>query len=109
MRAVGCRGRIVLEVRAAIRPREAVRSLTTRRGALLVKAEVIEIARGVIWTPCHFPERSTNFLTNDALDPVCGITELKACAAKIEALGPGSGAADGFTRNETTRMEEVRR
>jgi hypothetical protein len=25
-----------------------------------------------------------NLLTNDALDPLCGITELKACAAEIE-------------------------
>lgn len=56
----------------------------TRRGELLVKAEVTGIAEGVIWMPFHYAEAPTNLLTNDALDPVCGITELKACAAKVE-------------------------
>ncbi|HET7270584.1 MAG TPA: formate dehydrogenase subunit alpha [Rubrobacter sp.] len=83
--------------------------VSTRRGMLAVKAEISEIVRGVIWMPLHFPERPTNLLTNDALDPVCGITELKACAAKVEAVRPGNGAAEEFTRNETTRMEEVGR
>lgn len=81
----------------------------TRRSTLTVRAEVTEIARGVIWMPFHFPERPTNLLTNDALDPVCGITELKACAARIEAVRPGNVAAEGFMRDETTRMEEVSR
>jgi hypothetical protein len=31
----------------------------------------------------NYAETSTNLLTNDALDLVCGITEFKACAARI--------------------------
>jgi formate dehydrogenase major subunit len=34
--------------------------------------------------PFHYAEAPTNLLTNDALDPVCGITELKAYAARVE-------------------------
>lgn len=56
----------------------------TRRGELLVKAQIAEIAEGVIWMPFHYAESPTNILTNDAVDPICGITELKVCAAHIE-------------------------
>ncbi len=60
--------------------------VSTRRGELTVKAKVFGIADGVIWMPMHYAESSTNILTNDAYDPDCGITELKACAAKVEAV-----------------------
>lgn len=58
--------------------------VSIRRGELKVKAEVVEIAEGVVWMPFRFAEKPTNLLTNDALDPVCGTTELKVCAARIE-------------------------
>jgi len=58
----------------------------TRRGEVLAKAQVAEIAEGVIWMPFHYAEAPTNLLTNDAVDPVCGITELKVCAARIDRL-----------------------
>lgn len=53
----------------------------------------------------------THRTANDALDPVCGIPEFKACAARVEAGRPasGRGAAYGFTRGEITSMEEARR
>jgi anaerobic selenocysteine-containing dehydrogenase len=38
----------------------------------------------VIWMPMHYAESPTNLLTNDAIDPICGITEVKACAARVE-------------------------
>ncbi|MFQ5795960.1 MAG: formate dehydrogenase subunit alpha [Candidatus Bipolaricaulia bacterium] len=60
--------------------------VATRRGSVEVKARIIEIAEGVIWMPFHFNESLTNYLTNDAVDPLCGITELKACAARIEPI-----------------------
>ncbi len=56
----------------------------TRRGELLVKAQIAEISEGVIWMPFHYAESPTNILTNDAVDPICGITELKVCAARLE-------------------------
>ncbi len=56
----------------------------TRRGELVVKAQIAEIAEGVIWMPFHYAESPTNILTNDAVDPICGITELKVCAAHVE-------------------------
>ncbi len=60
--------------------------ISTRRGALNVKAKIVDIPEGILWMPFHYAEAPTNFLTNDALDPICGITELKACAAKIERI-----------------------
>ncbi len=60
--------------------------VSTRRGELVVKAKIAEIAPGVIWMPMHYAESPTNILTNDAIDPVCGITQLKACAARVERV-----------------------
>jgi formate dehydrogenase alpha subunit len=56
----------------------------TRRSELAVKATIADIKEGVIWMPFHYAEAPTNALTGDALDPVCGITELKVCAARVE-------------------------
>jgi len=60
--------------------------VSTRRGELVVKAKITDIAEGIIWIPFHYAEAPTNVLTNDAVDPICGITELKVCAAKIERI-----------------------
>ena len=58
----------------------------TRRGELIVTAQITDIAEGVIWMPFHYAESPTNLLTNDAVDPICGITELKVCAARVERV-----------------------
>lgn len=59
----------------------------TRRGELTVAAEITDkIKKGVLWMPFHFSDEPTNVLTNSAFDPVCGIGEYKACAARIEKL-----------------------
>lgn len=58
--------------------------VATRRGAIEARAKIAGIAQGVVWMPFHFAEQPANALTNDAVDPECGITELKACAARIE-------------------------
>lgn len=62
--------------------------VATRRGELVVKAKITEIAPGVIWMPLHYAESPTNILTNDAIDPICGITEVKACAARVVISKP---------------------
>jgi anaerobic selenocysteine-containing dehydrogenase len=58
----------------------------TYRAELVVKAKAYGIAEEVAWMPFHFAEAPTNRLTHDALDPVCGITELKVCAAGVEPI-----------------------
>lgn len=57
--------------------------VSTRRGELTVKAKIFPIVPGVIWMPMHYSESPTNILTNDAVDPASGITEVKACAARV--------------------------
>ena len=54
----------------------------TRRGQLTVKAEISNMAEGVIWMPFYYAEALTNLLTSGALDPVCGITKLKVCGCR---------------------------
>jgi formate dehydrogenase alpha subunit len=71
--------------RLGIKSGDRVR-VRTRRGELIVKAQIAEIAEGVVWMPFHYAESPTNLLTNDAVDPICGITELKVCAAVVERV-----------------------
>jgi formate dehydrogenase alpha subunit len=62
--------------------------VTTRRGALVVRAHVARKVRpGALWMPFHYVEAPTNVLTNDAFDNITRTAEYKACAAKIERAG----------------------
>ncbi len=58
--------------------------VVSRRGAVLARAKVRQIAEGVVFMPFHHKESPTNLITNDALDPICGTAEVKACAVRIE-------------------------
>jgi len=80
----------------------------TRRGELVVKAEISDIAEGVVWMPFHYAETPTNLLTNDALDPVCGITELKVCAARIERVRTRDGQVSAVTGKRNAALEARR-
>ncbi len=60
--------------------------VTSRRGSIRTRAKLGGIAQGVAWMPFHFKEAPANLLTNDALDPICGISEVKACAVRVEPL-----------------------
>jgi len=63
--------------------------VATIRGKVETKASVgTQVARGWLFMPFHFAEGPANMLTNDALDPIAKIPELKVCAAKIKALQP---------------------
>ena len=56
----------------------------TRRGAVSTTARLSErMARGTIFAAFHFHEAPADALTNDALDPVSNVPELKACAAQM--------------------------
>ncbi|MHC4714878.1 MAG: molybdopterin dinucleotide binding domain-containing protein, partial [Planctomycetota bacterium] len=59
--------------------------LETRRGSVTATAVVTERSpKGTIFMPFHYREAPANVLTNDALDPIAKIPELKVCAVKIK-------------------------
>jgi len=59
----------------------------TRRGDIEIFARRSErVAPGVVFIPFHFHESPANRLTNDVLDPVSKIPELKVAACRIEKM-----------------------
>jgi len=62
-------------------------SISSRRGSLRVKTKVTKKTKPtVVFFPWHFFEAAANVLTNDALDPLCKIPELKVCSCRIEKV-----------------------
>jgi predicted molibdopterin-dependent oxidoreductase YjgC len=62
--------------------------VSSRRGEVTAKAKVTESsAVGTVFMTFHFAESPTNTLTNDALDPVAKIPELKVSAVKVVKAG----------------------
>ncbi len=61
--------------------------LSSRRGELETRVEVTDVVPpGVVFMTFHFPAAPVNILTNDKLDPVAKIPELKVCAVKMEKV-----------------------
>jgi formate dehydrogenase alpha subunit len=61
--------------------------VTSRRGEITLKANTSNnIKQGVIFIPFHYAEAPANKLTNNAIDPLAKIPELKVCAVKIEKI-----------------------
>jgi formate dehydrogenase alpha subunit len=61
--------------------------VSSRRGELEIEALVTErVKPGEVFIPFHFAETPANLLTNDAVDPLAGIPELKVCAVRLESL-----------------------
>ncbi len=59
--------------------------VSSRRGTIELKAVVTDsIKEGVVFMPFHFAEAAANKLTNDALDPIAKIPELKVAAVSIK-------------------------
>ena len=59
--------------------------VTSRRGTVTVEAHVTDVvSEGIIFMPFHFADGPANILTNNVIDPIASIPELKVCAAKIE-------------------------
>ena len=59
--------------------------VSSRRGKVTARCVVTERSRpGSVFMAFHFKEAAANVLTNDALDPVAKIPELKVCAVKIK-------------------------
>lgn len=69
---------------------QAVR-VSSRRGQVEARLQLTDdLPRGTVAMPYHFREAPCNRLTNDAMDPVSKMPELKACAVAIEALPAGT-------------------
>ena len=61
--------------------------VTSRRGELTSTARVTSnIGQNVLFMPFHFADGAANLLTNDALDPIAKIPELKVCAVNIQGV-----------------------
>jgi assimilatory nitrate reductase catalytic subunit len=60
----------------------------SRRGTATAKARVTDHIRlDTVFMPFHWPGAgNANLLTNPALDPISGMPEFKACAARIERI-----------------------
>ncbi len=62
----------------------------SRRGYLETRAMVSEdVPPGLVSMPYHFREAPSNQLTNNAMDPLTKMPELKACAVRVAPLPPG--------------------
>jgi formate dehydrogenase major subunit len=61
--------------------------ITSRRGQIQVPARLSDkVSKGIVFIPFHFYEQSVNRLTNEALDPVTNIPELKVCSVRIDKI-----------------------
>jgi formate dehydrogenase alpha subunit len=58
----------------------------SRRGEVGARVHLRSLPEGVVWMPFHHKEEPTNLITNDALDPICGTAEVKACAVRVERV-----------------------
>jgi len=57
----------------------------SRRGEVEIKARFTKrVSEGTVFIPMHYREAAANVITNDALEPVVKIPELKVCAVSIE-------------------------
>lgn len=61
--------------------------VSSRRGHIDIRVYTTDrLLKGTVFIPFHFKEAAANILTNNALDPISKIPELKVCAVKIEAI-----------------------
>ncbi|MDR2820047.1 MAG: formate dehydrogenase subunit alpha [Desulfovibrio sp.] len=59
--------------------------LTTRRGSITVSLRIREgMKKGTVFIPFHYRESPANLLTQNSVDPLCGIPEYKHCAVRVE-------------------------
>ena len=62
--------------------------IASRRGKVTAKAVVTPRSRpGAVFMTFHYKEAAANILTNDALDPIAKIPELKVCAVNLKKVG----------------------
>ena len=67
--------------------------LSSRRGNIDIKVRQDNgVQAGMVFVPFCYAEAAVNLLTNDALDPIGKIAEVKYCAVKAEKLELGEAA-----------------
>lgn len=70
-------------------------TVASRRGSIQARVCISRKAvDGTVFIPFHFVEGAANKLTHAALDPVCGIPELKVCAVKLFKASSSESAVD---------------
>jgi formate dehydrogenase (NADP+) alpha subunit len=65
---------------------EMVKVSSVRGEIEIAVKETDRVRKGDVFIPFHFAEAAANVLTNDAVDPVAKIPELKVCAVRIEKI-----------------------
>jgi formate dehydrogenase alpha subunit len=61
--------------------------IRSRRGKLEIKARISRrVSEGTVFIPMHYREAAANVITNDVLDPVVKIPELKVCAVSVQVI-----------------------
>jgi formate dehydrogenase major subunit/formate dehydrogenase alpha subunit len=61
--------------------------VSSKRGSIAINVLISgRPLKGVVFIPFHYREAAANVLTNNALDPISKIPELKICSVKIERL-----------------------
>jgi len=73
--------------------------LATRRGFVRSRAVLTERSPvGTIFMAFHYSEAPANMLTNDALDPIAKIPELKVCAVRLRKVRESAAKRKGKSR-----------
>jgi formate dehydrogenase alpha subunit len=73
-------------IRMGIANGDTVR-IRSKRGRLEIRARISRrVSEGTVFIPMHYREAAANVITNDALDPVVKIPELKVCAVSVEVI-----------------------
>ena len=61
--------------------------IISRRGEIKLPVKILDwVAPGTVFTTFHSVDVPINVLTNDVLDPIAKVPELKICAVKLEKV-----------------------
>jgi predicted molibdopterin-dependent oxidoreductase YjgC len=62
-------------------------NVISRRGEIQLPVTILDrVAEGTVFTTFHSVDLAVNVLTNDALDPLPKVPEIKICAVRIEKV-----------------------
>ena len=64
-----------------------IAKIISRRGEIQLPVKILDrVAAGTVFTTFHSVDVPINVLTNDVVDPIGKVPELKICAVKIEKV-----------------------
>lgn len=62
-------------------------NVSSRRGEIQTYVKITDIVdEDVFFMPFHFADGAANYLTNNNLDPICKIPDLKVCAISVQKI-----------------------